>query len=172
VRQQLQECIDNVSHSQSFHLCLTHPINQQLIDDEEPIVWHEPILDEYWDQFEEEIARKKQLDRVVDICDIQITNVEMKKVCMAALVDIFRSGKAANSITYLQFNNANICGEGIISLSKLVDVSSQLQCFCLHHNRIDNMDSARCLSRSFRSRTCFNYLDLTHCDLGKNPEFL
>ena len=43
VRQQLQECIDIVKNSDtSFHLCLTYPINQQLIDDEEPIVWLNP----------------------------------------------------------------------------------------------------------------------------------
>ena len=173
VRQQLQECIDIVKNSDtSFHLCLTHPINQQLIDDEEPIVWHEPILDEYWDQFEEEIARKKQLGIVTEIGYKGITNVEMKKERLAALLAIFCNGSATNSSTDITFNNANLCGEGIAWLSKLVEVSSKLQYLFLYHNRIDDMDSARCLSRSLKSHTDINHLHLCHCDLGSSPEIL
>ena len=55
VIQQLQACIELAHHSQRFNLYLTHNVSdQQLVDDEEQIVWHEPILDEYWDQLEEE----------------------------------------------------------------------------------------------------------------------
>ena len=150
-------------------LCLQHEPNN---NNEEPIVWHEPILDEYWEQIEEEIARKKQLGIVTEIGNIRIENVEMKKERVDALVDIFRSGRATNSITFLDFDNTNLCGEGIISLSKLVDVSSELQTFCLHHNWIDSMDSARCLSGSLKSHTRINKLHLDHCDLGSNPEML
>ena len=77
-------------------LCLQHEPNN---NNKEPIVWHEPILDEYWDQIEEEIARKKQLGIVTEIGNIRIENVEMKKERVDALVDIFRSGRATNSIT-------------------------------------------------------------------------
>jgi hypothetical protein len=54
----------------------------------------------------------------------------------------------------------------------LVDVSSNLKDFCLHHNRIDNFESARYLSRSLKSHACISYLAITHCDLGSSPEIL
>ena len=57
-------------------------------------------------------------------------------------------------------------------MSKLVDVSSNLQKLFLHHNRIDNMESALCLSRSLKLHICINWLWLYHCDLGSNPEIL
>ena len=140
--------------------------------DEEPIVWHEEILDEYWDRIETEIDRRKQLGMVSDICAIQIENVEMKKERLAAFVAIFRNGSATNLSTYVNFDNANLCEEGIISLSKIVDVSSKLLTVNLHHNRIVNMESARCLSRSLRSHNCITELIITYCDLGSSPEIL
>jgi hypothetical protein len=155
VKEQLQNFTDSVSHEQSVDLMLTHNIYEgQLIDNEEPIVWHEPILDCNWDILETEIDRMRQLDRVADISGIQITNVEMKKERLAALVARFCSGRATNSSTYLDFDNANLCEEGIVSLSKLVDGSSELQYLYLDHNRIDNMDSACCLSMSLKLHTC------------------
>ena len=51
--QHLQTCIDSVTRDNSFYLNLTH--NPILMDNEEPIVWHEPILDEYWGRLEAEI---------------------------------------------------------------------------------------------------------------------
>ena len=53
-----------------------------------------------------------------------------------------------------------------------MDVSSELQTFCLRHNWIDSMDSARCLSMSLKSHSSINVLSLAHCDLGSNPEIL
>jgi hypothetical protein len=173
VKGQLQTYIHSVSHEQSFDLMLTHNIFEgELMDNEEPIVWHEPILDRKWDVLETVIDRIWQLDRVADISGIQITNVEMKKERLAALVAIFRSGRATNSSMCLDFDNANLCEEGIVSLSKLVDVSYELQYFYLFHNRIDNMDSACCLSRSLKLHACINTLSLKHCGLGGNPEIL
>jgi hypothetical protein len=173
VKEQLRDCITSATDDQSFELVLTHNrIGDQLVDHEEPIVWHELVFDEYWNQVEEEIDRRKQQEIVTDILDIHISNVEMKKECLAALVAMFVSGRATNSCTVFIFNNANICGKGIVCLSRLVDVSSKLQEFCLQHNRIDNIESARCLSRSLKSHTGINHLDLAHCDLGSNPEIL
>jgi hypothetical protein len=142
------------------------------MDSNEPIVWNEPVLDEYWDRFEAENAQRKLLDSVRDICTVHFENVEIKKERIAALVDICSSGSANNIITKIIFNNVNLCEEGITWLSKLVDVSSELQLFCLRHNWIDNMESARCLSRSLKSHTCINTLSLAHCDLGSSPEIL
>ena len=119
------------------------------------------------------IARKKkQLGIVTEIERIQIENIEMTKERLGALVAIFISGRATNSSTCITFNNTNLCGEGIVYLSKMVDISDELEYLCLCHNRIDNMDSARCLSRSLRSHACINHVRLTHCDLGSTPEIL
>jgi hypothetical protein len=172
LKRQLQSCIDSgTDHSQSFNLRLRHNsiyVQQQLLmDNEEPIVWHEPVLNEYWDEFYDQMRQQ-----VTMIKGIHIENVEIKKERLDLLVDMLVSGRAANSSTDVRFNNANICGEGIIYLSKLVDVSSQLQTFYLCYNRIDNMDSARCLSVSLRSHACINQLTLPHCDLGSSPERL
>jgi hypothetical protein len=175
VKIQLQSCIHSLSYDKTVNLKLIHnDLWYQLGDNEEPIVWHEPILDEYWDQLENEIDRNCQLHMniVYDISDINIENVEMKKERLDALVSILISGRATNSSTHVRFTNANLCGEGIISLSKLVDVSSNLQKFCLHHNRIVNIESARCLARSLKSHAHIRELHLPHCDLGSTPDIL
>jgi len=163
VEEQLQGLFNEVSQDKNVDLNLIHHGQ----DNEEPLVWHEPVLDEYWNKLEAKICL-----RASKIEGINIENVEMKKERLAALVDILSSGRATNSSTFVNFNNANLCEDGIISLSKLVDVSSELQCFCLHHNRIDNMESARCLSRSLKSHHRINVLSLAHCEHGSNPEIL
>ena len=169
VKDQLQTCIDSVSHGNSFNLMLTHNrIGDQVIDNEEPIVWNEPVLDEHWDQLEDALS----CDGLVTFL-IGIENVEMKKEWIAALVDICSSGRATIS-SYVNFNNANLCGEGIISLSKLIDISNQMSILYLRRNRIGHMESARCLSRALKSPASdtLNYLYLDQCDLGSNPEIL
>jgi hypothetical protein len=139
------------------------------MDNEEPIVWHEPIFDEYWDRLE---AKMNQLEIGTDIKCISIENVEITKERLAALVAMFVSGRVNNSSTDVVFINTNVCGEGIVFLSKLVDVCYKLREFYLLHNRIDNMESARCLSRSLKAHNCIYELHLTHCDLGSSPEIL
>ena len=94
-------------------------------------------------RLEEEIDQNKQLGIVTEIDHIGIRKVEMKKERLATLLAIFRNRIATNSSTYLDFDNVNLCEEGITSLSKLVDVSSNLQKFCVDHNWIDNIESAR-----------------------------
>jgi hypothetical protein len=173
VKEQLETCTYSAMNETNLDLHLIHngPY-YQLMDGEEPIVWHESVLDEYWNHFEAKIDGRKQQERVTDIKDIEIKNIEMKKDRLAALVAIFRSGRAKNSSDSVSFDNANLCKEGIVSLSKLVEVSSELKYFSLEHNRIDSMESARCLSTSLKSHTRINHLDLSHCDLGSSPEIL
>jgi hypothetical protein len=156
---------------------------------QEPIVWYEPILDEYWDEVEARISKEEEEDEEEEeeeddeeeeeeeeeetgdkIRSIRFKNVEITKGRLATLVSAL--SEKANAINDVSFNNANLCEEGIVCLSKLVDVSSNLQEFCLQHNRIDNIESARCLSRSLKSHTGINHLDLSLCDLGSNPEIL
>ena len=47
--------LDSVKQSQRFTLDLEHNSEgrERLADNEEPIVWHEQILDEYWNRLEE-----------------------------------------------------------------------------------------------------------------------
>jgi hypothetical protein len=172
VKEQLQTCINSalVHHLQRFNLLLTH--NGDGDNEEQPIVWHESILDEYWNRLEEEINQNKHLGIVTEIEHIGITNVEIKKERLDALVAILRSRRATNSSDTVDLDNVNLCEEGIISLSKLVDASSMLNRLFLDHNRIDNMDLARCLSRSLKLHDCLNTLCLLHCDLGSSPEIL
>jgi hypothetical protein len=173
VKEQLQHLFDSVSSDTRFELELTHNTNRdQLVDNEEPIVWNDLILDEHWYQIEEEIDRRKQQDIVTNIHYIDLGNVEITKERLAALVAILHSGRANSSSKYIEFNNTNLCGEGIVFLSKLVDVSIELQDFRLHHNRISSMESACCLSRSLKSHNHISWLYLTHCDLGSSPEIL
>ena len=160
MKRQLQNFINLVTEDQSskVRLYLTHNDRWfQLGDNEEPIVWHDEILDEYWDRMKARLDGRKQLEIYTDIKDIEIENVEITKDRIATLVTAL-SGHV-NTTEYIQFNNVNLCEEGIVQLSKLVDASSNLKEFCLHHNRIDNMESARCLSRSLKLHTRINYLD-------------
>jgi hypothetical protein len=139
------------------------------MDGEEPIVWHEQILDKCWDQLEDSFSGGELVTSIIG--GIKIENVEMKKDCIDALVSILISGQVS-TIEYIYFINVNLCKEGIISISKLVDVSTTLQRFSISHNRIDSIESAQYLSRSLRSHTSINSLHLKHCDLGSSPEML
>jgi hypothetical protein len=95
MKRQLQSCIDSVLQVTGLELRLSHNGSvDQLIDNEEPIVWHEPVLDEYWNRFEK-MGESGLL--TTDIHTIYISNVEMKKERMAALVAMFLSGRATNS---------------------------------------------------------------------------
>jgi hypothetical protein len=173
VKAQLQTCVDWMTYGTSFDLSLKHNgVDEYIIGNDEPIVWHEPILDRSWDELKAAIDRRKKEIVKIRIESIQIENVEMKKERLAALFAIFLSGSVNNSSTKFDFDNANLCGEGIIYLSNLVETSLQLRCFSLRHNRIDSMESARCLSRSICSHTRVNQLDLSHCNLGSSPEIL
>jgi hypothetical protein len=170
--EEVKKCIHEVSQDTSFNLELTYNRDWGEFN-AESIVWHEPILDRYWDVLESEIYRRKQLGGVTeDIKRIYISNVEITSERLAALVAVLLSGRATNSSTFIKFDNTNLCAEGIRSLSKLVEASSMLYRLYLYHNRIDNMDLARCLSRSLKSHTCINHLHLAHCDLGSSPEIL
>jgi hypothetical protein len=137
------------------------------LDNEEPIVWHESILDEYWDRI-----KMYWMKRLGIVTHLQFVNVEAKKERLAALDAIFRDKSTTTSIVNFNFANANLCQEGIVYLSKMVYVSSKLQFFSLKRNRLDDIDSASCLSRALKSRTSMSRLNVSHCDLGSSPEIL
>jgi len=53
---QLQSCINSVTRGTRFNLHLRHNrFGDQLMDNEEPILWHEQILNEYWNKLEAKI---------------------------------------------------------------------------------------------------------------------
>jgi hypothetical protein len=111
----LQDATDNVEAMDQSWGLYCHWEQRTEID--APIVWHESILDDYWYKFEAEIYKRG----VTDICDVEFVNVEITKESMLKLVAI---SSATKSIADIHFDNANLCEEGILSLSKLVDVSS------------------------------------------------
>jgi hypothetical protein len=117
VKQQLQDCIKSATDDQTFVLELVHNPLDRLRDNEEPIVWNEPILDRSWEELEAEIDQQRQQEIDTDIHNINITNVEIEKDRLAAFVSIFRSGRATNSSACVRFDNANLCGEGITWLA-------------------------------------------------------
>jgi hypothetical protein len=96
----------------------------------------------------------------------------MKKERIDALAAVLLIGRATNSRKVVSVSNANLCGESIMSLSKIVEVSSQLQTLFINHNRIENRESALHLSRSLKSHISIKHLYLAHCDLGSTPEIL
>ena len=70
-------CIRKVTNQQSFQLKLTHNgYGHQLMDNEEPIVWHEPILDDCWAVLN---GQMRLMDSVTKVKGIDIENLEMKK---------------------------------------------------------------------------------------------
>jgi hypothetical protein len=81
VKEQLEYCIDSMLHeTSSFNLQLTHNDNEPIMENEEPIVWHEPILDEYWNQLER-IGRSHKIYPVTKIERVEIVNVEVRVNC-------------------------------------------------------------------------------------------
>ena len=89
LKKHLRTCIDSANHGERFKLNLAHNSSwDQIRDDEEPIVWHDSSLDEYWDQLDVNFYRRKQLGIVSTyIRSIYIENVEIKKgTPFAALV--------------------------------------------------------------------------------------
>ena len=65
--------LDDARHK--FRLSLEHnDVDEYIIGNEEPIVWHEQILDRSWDELKAANDRRKK-----EIVGIQIKNVEMKK---------------------------------------------------------------------------------------------
>jgi hypothetical protein len=110
---QLQNFIDMKMHGIDFCFNLFHKTNR-LRNNEESIVWHEPILQKYWGQLEAKIRNQENEDFNTKVLQIVIENVEMKKESLAALVAIFRSGRANNSSMQVTFNNTNLCSLGIV----------------------------------------------------------
>ena len=138
-------------------------------DHEEPVVWHDPSINPYWEQLT--TAFQNPTIENAQYLGIYVKNVEMPKEIVAALVSTVCGGRAINSIHSVHFINTNLCGEGIVLLSTLVQSTPELRYFYLRDNRIDDMNSALCLSRALKLHPRMR-LDMSHCDLGNDPDTL
>ena len=132
----------------------------------EPVVWHDPSIDPHWERLTKAFCDED--GRIVSIC---IDSIEMRKETVATLVASLCGGRESNPLQFIQFDNTNLCREGIVWLSTLVEQQSELQSFYLRYNRIDDLNSALCLSRALKPHRLLS-LKMEHCDLGNDPEIL
>jgi hypothetical protein len=59
VKEQIQECINSVMYNESGRVYLrlgSNTVWNRLVENEEPIVWHEPVLDDYWKNLKQKSA--------------------------------------------------------------------------------------------------------------------
>jgi hypothetical protein len=155
--------------SRSTPRTLENQIQRRTIE-EEHIVPHDPYIDSYWQELFTAIvnATNENISKISSIC---IEKVEMKGEIVSALVNSL-CGKAVNSITSIKFVDTNLGGEGVISLSTLMEQSTGLWTLNLSHNRIGDMNSALCLSRALKPHLSMDFLIMSHCDLGNDPDIL
>jgi hypothetical protein len=135
---------------------------------EEPVLSHDPSFDEYWKEF---FTSLENADKAATkITNINISKIEMTKDVVDQLVRFLRG--QTSTLKFITFNNTNLCREGLISLSMLVEQCPALEMLDLSHNPIDDMNAANCLLRALRSHPRIRSLNLTYCNLGNNPEIL
>jgi len=77
-----------------------------------------------------------------------------------------------NSIKRITFDTTNLNGEGMISLAKLVEQSSELNALDILHNPINDMNVALYMSRTLKCHPRIKNVDMSYCNLGNNPEIL
>jgi hypothetical protein len=131
--------------------------------DIEDVVWHDPTIVPYWERLATAFPNPTNKNKW--IANIMIKNIEMSGETVATLV-------ASLLCRQVIFENTNLCGEGIVLLSTLVEQSPGLETLAISHNRIDDMNSALCLSRVLRPHLGMNTLCMSYCDLGSDPEIL
>jgi hypothetical protein len=95
----------------------------------------------------------------------------MRKEIFSALMASL-CGRAINAIDAVSFINTNLCGEGVVSLSLLIEQSLELVLLNLSRNRIDDMNSTLRLSRALKLHPIMKYLYMKQCDIGNDPEIL
>jgi hypothetical protein len=143
--------------------------DEQVID---PVVWHEPSIDIYWQNFFTALRQKITTNQqFVKITLLVINGVEMTKETVDLMAEVFGQ-MSINSIESINFEAANLCGEGLISLTKLVEQSLELKRLEISHNLINDMNVVITLSRVVRFHPRIKYLDMSYCNLGNNPEIL
>jgi len=134
------------------------------------LVENRPIqLDEMLDLWKRLGIAYSKTKQVRHTNTLQITNVEISKEVMDMLLATNLGGKIDRCI---KFTNTNLCGEGIISLSKLIQNNPTVNSLHLNHNPITDINAATTLSKALKPRLLMNNLDLSNCNLGNDSNVL
>lgn len=96
---------------------------------------------------------------------IEVTNIIFDQ-CMRSL------WTQASNLYSITFNHTMLCGEGLLSVSKLVELCPVLQTPAHSYNLIDDINVATCFLRALTSHPCMNRICIVHYNLGNNPEIL
>jgi hypothetical protein len=136
-------------------------------DVEEPVLSHDPSTEMYW---KESFTALENADKAIKIQNISITKIEMIKDVVDQFIRLLH-GRVSN-LYRITFNHTNLCREGLLSLSTLVEQCPALHTLDISYNKIDDINVATCISRALRSHPRILDLHLTHCNLGNNPEIL
>ena len=148
------------------------------------VVWHEPSIDASWQKLYTALRKKMGTNRVTrlgtsispmqqcfKIKNLSIDSVEMTKENIASMSQVCGE-RAINSMKTIKFVNNNICADGMISLSKLVEQSVDLEMFHMVQNPINDMNAALSLSRVLKVHPSILHVDMLDCNLGNVPEIL
>jgi hypothetical protein len=105
------------------------------------------------------------------IKNLSIDSVEMTNENLALMSHVCGE-RSINSIKTIKFVNNNLCADGMISLSKLVEQSVDLETFHMVQNPINDMNAALSLSRVLKVHPSIRHVDMSDCNLGNDPEIL
>jgi hypothetical protein len=135
---------------------------------EDSVLSHDPSTEVHW---KESFTALENADKAINIQNISITKIEMKKVIFDQLVRSL-CGRVSNCLGRISFYHTKLCREGLLSLSTLVEQCTALHTLDISYNTIDDINVATCISRALRSHPRILYLHLNYCNLGNNPEIL
>ena len=165
---------------QSTNSCLEKNAYGQI----DRVIWLDPTLAEYWQKLFIALRKKLMTNRVLKQLDtgrsdaispiqyfnfnyIHIRGIEMTKEILMTKICCRRS---MNSIKRISFDTTNNNGEGMISLAKLVEQSSELNALDIPDNPINHMNVALYVSRASKFHPCIKNVDMPYRNLGNNPE--
>jgi Leucine-rich repeat (LRR) protein len=119
-------------------------------DVEEPVLSHDPSTEMYW---KESFTALENADKAIKIQNISITKIEMIKDVVDQFIRLLH-GRVSN-LRRITFNHTNLCREGLLSLSTLVEQCPALHTLDISYNTIDDINVATCISRALRSHPVF-----------------
>jgi hypothetical protein len=134
---------------------------------EDPVLSHDPSTEMHWHEL---FTSMKNSDKTVKIFDISILKIEMKEEIVDQLMRSLP--ERVSNLCGISFNHTNLSGEGLLSLSKLVELCPVLHSLDLSYNMINDTNAAYCLSRALKSHPSIYHLTMTTCNLGTHPAIL
>jgi len=148
------------------------------------LVWHEPSIDASWQKLYTALRKKMGTNRVTrlgtsispmqqcfKIKNLSIDSVEMTNENLALMSHVCGE-RSINSIKTIKFVNNNLCADGMISLAKLVEQSVDLDTFIMVQNPMNDINAALSLSGVLKLHPSIRNVDMSDCNLGKDPEIL